>query len=48
MGRGGPAFLAYPNFRVFFEWNRSLVYVTTAAYLATRLEGARVQLATID
>ncbi|TCO69960.1 lytic murein transglycosylase [Rhodovulum euryhalinum] len=42
MGRGGPAFLAYPNFRVFFEWNRSLVYVTTAAYLATRLEGAPV------
>ncbi|SIO52101.1 lytic murein transglycosylase [Rhodovulum sp. ES.010] len=40
VGRNGPAFLVYPNFRVFFEWNRSLVYVTTAAYLATRLEGA--------
>jgi len=40
MGRNGPAFLAYPNFRVYFEWNRSLVYVTTAAYFATRLEGA--------
>lgn len=40
MGRNGPAFLAYPNFRVYFEWNKSLVYVTTAAYLATRLEGA--------
>lgn len=40
MGRKGPAFLAYPNFRVFFEWNRSFVYVTTAAYFATRLEGA--------
>ncbi|MBK1634966.1 lytic murein transglycosylase [Rhodovulum adriaticum] len=42
MGRNGPAFIAYPNFRVFFEWNQSLVYVTTAAYLATRLEGAPV------
>ncbi|MBN2907733.1 MAG: lytic murein transglycosylase [Rhodobacteraceae bacterium] len=42
MGRGGPAFLAYPNFKVYFEWNQSLVYVTTAAYLATRLEGAPV------
>ncbi len=42
MGRKGPAFLAYPNFRVFFDWNRSFVYVTTAAYFATRLEGAPV------
>jgi len=42
MGRRGPAFLAYPNFRVLFEWNQSLVYVTTAAYFATRLEGAPV------
>ncbi len=41
-GRSGPAFLAYPNFHVFFEWNRSFVYVTTAAYFATRLEGAPV------
>jgi len=41
-GRNGPAFLAYPNFRVFFEWNQSFVYVTTAAYFATRLEGAPV------
>ncbi|MFM2355616.1 MAG: hypothetical protein RLZZ528_1352 [Pseudomonadota bacterium] len=40
MGRKGPAFLAYPNFRVYFEWNQSFVYVTTAAYFATRLEGA--------
>jgi len=40
MGRKGPAFLAYPNFRVYFEWNKSFVYVTTAAYFATRLEGA--------
>lgn len=41
-GRKGPAFLAYPNFRVYFEWNRSFVYVTTAAYFATRLSGAPV------
>lgn len=39
-GRKGPAFLAYPNFQVLFEWNKSFVYVTTAAYFATRLEGA--------
>ncbi|WP_224824034.1 lytic murein transglycosylase [Cognatishimia sp. MH4019] len=42
MGRNGPAFLAYPNYRVYFEWNKSFVYVTTAAYFATRLEGAPV------
>ncbi len=40
MGRDGPAFLAYPNFQVYLQWNRSLVYATTAAYLATRLAGA--------
>ena len=40
-GRGGPAFLAYPNFKVFTEWNQSLNYAVTAAYLATRLEGAQ-------
>lgn len=40
-GRKGPAFLAYPNFHVYFEWNKSFVYVTTAAYFATRLEGAK-------
>ncbi|SHF31158.1 lytic murein transglycosylase [Litoreibacter ascidiaceicola] len=42
MGRKGPAFIAYPNFRVYFEWNQSFVYVTTAAYFATRLSGAPV------
>jgi len=41
-GRKGPAFLAYPNFDVYFEWNQSFVYVTTAAYFATRLSGAPV------
>ncbi|QPC44723.1 lytic murein transglycosylase [Kaustia mangrovi] len=40
MGRNGPAFLAYRNFDTYLEWNQSLVYSTTAAYLATRLAGA--------
>ena len=40
MGRHGPAFLAYPNFKIFTEWNQSLNYATTAAYLATRIAGA--------
>jgi lytic murein transglycosylase len=39
MGRNGPAFLAYPNFDVYLDWNQSLVYTTTAAYYATRLAG---------
>jgi len=39
MGRNGPAFLAYPNFNVYLDWNQSLVYATTAAYFATRLAG---------
>jgi lytic murein transglycosylase len=42
MGRLGPAFLVYPNFRVYTEWNHSLIYSTTAAYLATRIAGAPV------
>jgi lytic murein transglycosylase len=40
MGRHGPAFLAYPNFDVYLQWNQSLVYSTSAAYYATRLAGA--------
>ncbi|MFV2091626.1 MAG: lytic murein transglycosylase [Hyphomicrobiales bacterium] len=40
MGRLGPAFLVYPNFRVYLKWNQSLTYSTTAAYFATRLAGA--------
>lgn len=40
MGKDGPAFLAYQNFRIYTEWNKSLVYATTAAYLGTRLNGA--------
>jgi lytic murein transglycosylase len=41
MGRKGPAFLAYGNFtNAYLLWNESLVYSTTAAYLATRIAGA--------
>ncbi|WP_037311199.1 lytic murein transglycosylase [Ruegeria halocynthiae] len=41
-GHNGPAFLAYPNFDVYFEWNQSFVYVLTAAYFGTRLQGAQI------
>jgi lytic murein transglycosylase len=44
-GHKGPAFLVYPNFRVFFDWNQSFIYVTTTAYFATRIEGAAPYLA---
>jgi lytic murein transglycosylase len=40
MGRNGPAFLAFNNFKVYLEWNQSLVYSTTVAYLGTRIAGA--------
>jgi lytic murein transglycosylase len=40
MGRTGPAFLAYPNFAAYTEWNNSLIYSTTAGYLASRIAGA--------
>jgi len=40
MGRTGPAFLAYANFAAYTEWNNSLIYSTTAAYLAARIAGA--------
>ena len=39
-GRFGPAFIVYPNFRALLEWNQSFIYVTTAAYFATLLEGS--------
>jgi lytic murein transglycosylase len=44
-GHKGPAFLIYPNFRTLFDWNKSFVYVTTAAYFGTRLMGAEPYLA---
>lgn len=40
MGKDGPAFLAYENFDAYTEWNNSLIYATTAGYLATRIAGA--------
>lgn len=40
MGRNGPAFLAYDNFKSFLGWNSAIVYSTTVAYFATRLDGA--------
>jgi lytic murein transglycosylase len=40
MGRMGPAFLAYANFAAYTEWNNSLIYSTTAGYLASRIAGA--------
>ncbi len=39
MGRKGPAFLAYENFQAYLEWNKSFVYSTSAAYLASRIGG---------
>ena len=39
-GHKGPAFIAYPNFSVYFDWNQSFTYVVTAAYFATLIEGA--------
>ncbi len=42
MGRNGPAFLAYPNFKAYLQWNAAFVYATTAAYFAARLDGAPV------
>ena len=38
-GRKGPAFMAYPNFNVLFEWNKSFVYVTTAGHFAAQIIG---------
>ena len=41
-GHRGPAFMVFPNFNTLFEWNQSFIYITTAAYFATRLMGAPV------
>jgi lytic murein transglycosylase len=40
MGRFGPTFIAYDNFQAYLKWNQSLNYSLTAAYYATRLDGA--------
>ncbi len=39
-GRKGVAFMTYPNFNIYLEWNQSFIYTTSAAYFATRLNGA--------
>ncbi|KRB61418.1 lytic transglycosylase [Rhizobium sp. Root708] len=39
-GRLGPAFIAYPNFQIYLEWNKSFIYTTSAAYFGTRLSGS--------
>ncbi len=39
-GRLGPAFIAYPNFGIYLEWNKSFIYTTSAAYFGTRLSGS--------
>lgn len=41
-GHRGPAFMVFHNYRVLFEWNQSFIYITTAAYFASRLSGAPV------
>ncbi|OJF97326.1 lytic murein transglycosylase [Pararhizobium antarcticum] len=39
-GHKGVAFMTYPNFNIYLEWNQSFIYTTSAAYFATRLNGA--------
>lgn len=41
-GHRGPAFMIFPNYHALFEWNQSFTYVLTAAYFATRLDGAPI------
>lgn len=43
-GRKGPAFITYPNFGIYLEWNKSFIYTTSAAFFATRLDGAEAYL----
>ena len=39
MGHRGPAFLVYRNFDVILDWNRSVLYALSVAYLSDRLNG---------
>lgn len=39
MGRSGPAFLVYKNFRVLMQWNASVSYALATGHLADRLDG---------
>lgn len=38
-GRNGPAFFAFPNYRIYLQWNKSFIYSTTSAFFATLLDG---------
>ncbi len=38
-GHNGPAFMVYRNFDVIMNWNRSINYALSVAYLADRLRG---------
>ncbi len=40
-GRRGPVFMSLPNYAVYQEWNKSFVYQTTVAYMATRIGGGQ-------
>ncbi len=43
MGKDGPAFLVFDNFKnTYLTWNNSLLYSLTAGYFATRLAGASI------
>ena len=39
MGHRGPAFLVYRNFDAILDWNRSILYALSVAYLSDRLNG---------
>ncbi len=39
MGRDGPAFLVYNNFRILMRWNASVSYALAVAHLADRIDG---------
>ena len=39
-GHAGPAFIAYPNFRVIMRWNNSEFYAIAVGVLADRIAGA--------
>ena len=49
MGHKGPAFLVYQNFDVIMDYNRSIKYALSVAYLSDRINGnAKLAAKTID
>lgn len=40
-GHAGPAFIAYPNFRVIMRWNNSESYAIAVGHLADRITGGK-------